>query len=71
MFPSLSSETAESQLIIFTNYNVMMKKKYENPESELLIVRFEGNFCTTGNYGDPGQPGGPNPYAPGDGEDMD
>lgn len=34
----------------------MIKKTYENPESELLIVRFEGNFCTS--PGDPGTPNG-------------
>lgn len=37
-------------------HNVMIKKTYENPESELLIVRFEGNFCTS--PGDPGTPNG-------------
>lgn len=28
-----------------------MNKKmfYEAPEAELLVVRFEGNFCQTGN----------------------
>lgn len=27
----------------------MMKKSfYEAPEAELLLVKFEGNFCTTG-----------------------
>ena len=35
----------------------MNKKTYENPESELLMVRFEGNFCATGNYGDEGAAG--------------
>ena len=35
----------------------MKKKLYENPESELITVRFEGNFCATGNYGDNGKPG--------------
>ncbi len=25
----------------------MKKKSYENPESELIIVRLEGNFCGT------------------------
>ena len=29
----------------------MIKKNYENPESELLVVRFEDNFCQTGPYG--------------------
>ncbi len=32
----------------------MIKKTYENPESELLIVRFEGNFCATGHFSDQG-----------------
>ena len=26
----------------------MKKKLYENPEAELLMVRFEENFCATG-----------------------
>ena len=44
------SEIIESQSNIFTNKtnNFMKKKAYLNPESELLIVRFEGNFCQTG-----------------------
>ena len=31
-----------------------MRKKslYEAPEAELLVVRFEGNFCATGGAGD-------------------
>jgi len=32
----------------------MKKKLYENPESELITVRFEGNFCTTGVPGGAG-----------------
>ncbi len=35
----------------------MKKKIYENPESELFTVRFEGNFCATGKYGDEGAAG--------------
>lgn len=43
----------------------MIKKTYENPESELLIVRFEGNFCTSpGDYSDNGK-------VPGTGDDDD
>ena len=49
----------------------MNKKTYfEAPQAELIFVRFEGNFCATEVYSNPGQPGGPNPYAPGDGEDI-
>lgn len=35
--------------IIYTNknYNVMKKNNYVTPESELLIVRFEENFCNS------------------------
>ena len=42
------SETIESQLNIFTNknHNVMIKKTYENPESELITVRFEENVMS-------------------------
>ena len=36
----------------------MMKNNYVAPESELLIVRFEGNFCATGPYGEGGAAGG-------------
>lgn len=32
----------------------MKKKLYENPESELITVHFEGNFCTTGVPGGAG-----------------
>lgn len=32
----------------------MKKKLYENPETELLVVRFEGNFCATGVPGGAG-----------------
>ena len=41
-------ETIESQSNIFTNknHNVMIKKTYENPESELIIVRFEENIMS-------------------------
>jgi len=37
----------------------MNKKNYENPESELITVRFEGNFCATNedNEGKVPQPG--------------
>ena len=37
-----------------------MKKKtnYETPEAELIVVRFEGNFCQTGGYGTRGSAGG-------------
>lgn len=46
--------------IIYTNKNnnVMKKNNYVTPESELLIVRFEGNFCATGPYGEGGAAGG-------------
>ena len=49
-----------------------MNKKllYSAPEAELLFIKFEDNFCQTG-YGDPGTAGGPVPYAPGDGDDLD
>ena len=31
----------------------MLKKSiYEAPEAELLVVRFEGNFCLSGSAGD-------------------
>ena len=46
------------------------KHFYEAPESELILVKFEGNFCATDGYGDSGMPGGYNPYAPGDGSDI-
>ena len=44
---TLFPETVEPQTIIITNknHNVMNKKTYENPESELITIRFEGNFC--------------------------
>lgn len=45
---------------IFTikNHNVMNKKNYfEAPQAELIMVRFEGNFCATGKYGDEGAAG--------------
>ena len=29
------------------------KQLYETPETELLAVRFEENFCGTGGAGDP------------------
>ena len=38
--------------IIYTNknHNVMNKKNnYEQPSAELIVVRFEGNFCATGD----------------------
>ena len=36
----------------------MIKKiNYETPDAELIVVRFEGNFCATGNYGDEGAAG--------------
>ena len=45
----------------------MIKNKfYEAPEAELLEVKFEGNFCTTG---EPGGAGGPDPIV--DGEDFE
>jgi len=45
-----------------------LKELYSSPTTELLVVRFEGNFCGTGV---PGGAGGSDPYAPGDGEDLD
>lgn len=42
----------------------MKKKLYENPEAELITVRFEGNFCATGDYSDDGR-------VPGTGDDDD
>ncbi len=37
----------------------MIKKTYlEAPQAELLVVRFEGNFCATGPYGEGGAAGG-------------
>ena len=36
----------------------MKKNNYVTPESELLIVRFEENFCATGPYGEGGAAGG-------------
>ena len=47
--------------IIYTNknHNIMIKKTYlEAPQAELLVVRFEGNFCATGPYGEGGAAGG-------------
>lgn len=35
----------------------MRKNYYEEPQAEQIVVRFEGNFCATGNYGDEGKPG--------------
>lgn len=36
----------------------MNKKNYfEAPQAELIMVRFEGNFCATGKYGDEGAAG--------------
>ena len=36
----------------------MNKKTYlEAPSAELIVVRFEGNFCATGNYSAPGAAG--------------
>ena len=47
------------------NHNVMHKKQfYEAPEAEMLMVRFEGNFCTTGYT-----PGGGGSYGEGDEND--
>lgn len=42
-------EIIELQSKIFTNkhHNVMIKKAYENPESELIIVRFEENLLNS------------------------
>ena len=41
------------------NHHVMKRKNfYEAPETELILVRFEGNFCTTG---EPGGAGGDEP----------
>ncbi len=34
------------------------KLTYLSPETETLVVRFEGVICESKNYGDPGQPGG-------------
>lgn len=53
---------------------MVQKHFYEAPESELILVKFEGNFCATGGDGtwDGSLPGGttwnpttptdPNPY---------
>ena len=48
----------------------LMNKKtlYTAPEAEFLVVEFEDNFMGTGV---PGGAGGPDPYAPGDGNDLD
>ena len=37
-----------------------MRKKqfYEAPDAELLVVKFEENFCQTGGYGTKGSAGG-------------
>ena len=40
------------------------KQFYEAPEAEMLMVRFEGNFCTTGYT-----PGGGGSYGEGDEND--
>ncbi|MBO4536041.1 MAG: hypothetical protein J5702_02420 [Bacteroidales bacterium] len=45
-----------------------LKELYSSPSSELLVVRFEENFC---DFGSAGGAGGPDPYAPGDGDDLD
>lgn len=46
MFYIQFSETIELQSNIFTNknHNVMIKKTYEIPESELITVQFEKGF---------------------------
>jgi|GEM_PF-2495194 len=40
------------------------KNNYEQPSAELIVVRFEGNFCATGDYSDNGK-------VPGTGDDDD
>ena len=50
----------------------MIKKNYENPESELLIVRFEGNFCASPNdYGPRGGVTNPESYNGSVDDDME
>lgn len=55
--------------------NTMVQKHfYEAPESELLLVKFEGNFCATGDgTWDGSLPGGTtwNPNIPSDGYGLE
>ena len=45
----------DNRININKNHNVMIKKSlYSTPESELLVVKFEENFCTTGPTGGAG-----------------
>ena len=46
----------------------MIKKTYENPESELLELKFEENIMSV-KFGDPGQVTSPEEYD--DEDDMD
>ena len=48
-----------------------MNKKllYSAPEAELLVVRFEENFCQTGRYGEEGAAG--NKFTSGGSFDFD
>ena len=52
MFICLNLELAENQKNNSTNknHNVMMKKHYEFPESELITVRFEENIMSDGTW---------------------
>lgn len=49
MFLCLNLELTGNQLHNTTNkkHNVMIKKTYENPESELIFVKIEENFLTS------------------------
>ena len=53
------SETIESQkiIIIYKKHNVMIKKHYEIPESELLTVRFEESILSDGTWDKSIRPG--------------
>lgn len=52
MFYIRLSETIESQSNIFTNkkHNVMNKRIYEIPESEIISVKFEENIMSDGTW---------------------
>ena len=44
-------------------HNVMNKKHlYEAPETELILVKFEGNFCASPVAGEAGETNSYNPY---------
>ena len=64
-----SRQTQPQQIGNHKNQYIMTQKKllYEQPSCDLLVVRFEENFCGTGL---PGNAGGSDPYAPGDEEDL-